>query len=290
MRVLVTGATGFVGARTVAACRRAGCEVGALALPAEAAGCRERLGEDVTVFAGSLASPPWEDLAAWQPDACIHCAWIATPGEYLESPLNLDFLAWSKVFLQRLADLGTRRLVGVGSCAESLVATRGLEAPLYARCKDELGRFVAAGIGGSSCAWARLYYPYGIGEHPDRLPSAVCRSLLAGKQFHLRSPGAVKDYIHIEDVAAALHALVAVPAAGCFEIGTGVPVPIGQLAGQLAEQVGRPDLLVLGDEPDRLGRQLADPQPLARLGWRSLRPLATGLGELAAYWAESFRP
>jgi nucleoside-diphosphate-sugar epimerase len=169
-----------------------------------------------------------------------------------------------------------------------LVATRGEEAPLYARCKDELGKFLAAGVGGASCAWARLYYPYGVGEHPDRLPSAVCRSLLAGKPFHLRSPEAVKDYIHIGDVGAALCVLASSPVPGEFDVGTGVPVPLGELAVHLAERVGRRDLLVLGSEPDTLGRQLAAPRPLSALGWQPTRLLGAGLDELASHWSVRF--
>jgi nucleoside-diphosphate-sugar epimerase len=279
-RILFTGATGFVGSRAVAACMRADCEVGALVLPSEARICRERFGGDIAVFPGTLASPPWPELEAWRPNACIHCAWVATPGEYLHSPLNLDFLGWSKVFLERLTDIGIRRLVGIGSCAERLFATQGEGSPLYARCKDELRQFMLDGISGAACVWARLFYPYGVGEPRQRLVSSLIAAFATGRRFILRCPDSRKDYVHVGDVGAALALLCQSQLVGLAEVGTGTGVRLGDLAALVANRMGCRERLDLGRETDPLGDMVADSAPLRVLGWSETISLAEGVNAM----------
>jgi dTDP-6-deoxy-L-talose 4-dehydrogenase (NAD+) len=280
MRVLITGATGFIGSHAALGCQANGWEVGALVLPAEVSMCRERLGQSVAVFPGTLAEPPWPALEAWQPDACIHCAWIATPGEYLTSPLNTDFLRWSRIFLERLAANGTRRLVGVGTCAERLVPLQGNGAPLYARCKDELRQFMLDGIPGAQCAWARLFYPYGVGEARQRLISSLIAAFQAGRSFPLRCTDTRKDYVHVADVGSAMAALARFAMTGLVEIGTGTGVRLGDLAAMVAARMGCPERLVLGDETDPLGDMIADPELLHALGWSATVPLDRGVAAM----------
>src|SRR5258708_26085348 len=57
-------------------------------------------------------------LAKYRPDSCIHAAWYAEPGKYLDSPLNLDSLRSSLALLENLAKAGCKHVVGVGTCFE----------------------------------------------------------------------------------------------------------------------------------------------------------------------------
>jgi nucleoside-diphosphate-sugar epimerase len=260
----------------VQACLRAGFTVGALVLPDEADEYGRRSNSAVTVFGGSLASPPWALLEPWQAEACVHCAWVATPGEYMHSPLNTDFLQWSKAFLRRLCASRPCRLVAVGSCAERLMETQSNPSP-YVRCKDELRRFLAnEGIGGG-CAWARLYYPYGIGEARQRLISAMIEALLAGREFRLQCPDVRKDYVHITDVANALVVLLQAGVQGVVDVGTGSGVRLGDLGGMVAGLIGRADLLRMGDETDPVGDMVADAAPLRAAGWSPAVAMVDGL-------------
>jgi nucleoside-diphosphate-sugar epimerase len=56
--------------------------------------------------------------------------------------------------------------------------------------------------------WTRIFYPYGIGEHPDRLCSFIIKKLINNKKVLLNSPLSTKDYIYIDDIAEALLTLV----------------------------------------------------------------------------------
>lgn len=194
MNLLVTGASGFIGAAVVRLARARGHRVAALV--------RQRLStpDDDTLLSlpGTLAEPPWAQIERFAPDSCLHAAWIAEPGVYLDSPLNEDYLRWSVEFFRRLAALGTPHALGLGTCIEYRVTGEPLREDstpleplsLYARCKDALRRTVEAETAGGefAFAWGRVFYPYGPGEHPARLCSALARKLRAGETLTLHTP------------------------------------------------------------------------------------------------------
>ncbi len=161
MKLLVTGATGFIGGAFVRLARAHGHEIAALA---------RRPGNDedgLRWLAGSLETPPWEAIEAFAPEGCLHAAWIAEPGVYMESPLNADYERWSVDFLRRLAANGLPHAVALGTCIEYRIdghpsheTTTPLE-PLspYARAKDALRRAVEAELAGPGFgfAWGRVF-------------------------------------------------------------------------------------------------------------------------------------
>jgi nucleoside-diphosphate-sugar epimerase len=117
--LLVTGASGFIGARVVARALERGWRVVALVVPGDPCPRLDSVRQQIQVVEGTLAG-----LQAWQaqvanarPRACIHLAWNATPGVYLSTPENLDWLQWSCALLEHLPRWGCQRCVGVGSAA-----------------------------------------------------------------------------------------------------------------------------------------------------------------------------
>ena len=217
MRILVTGATGFIGS---AFCRLAlshGHEIAGLMLPTEtppfpgapaslpASGEKARTPAGMPALPGrmlwlkgTLADLPWRAIERFQPEVCVHFAWIATPGVYLESPENEDYLRWSLDLARRLRGLGTNHIVGVGTCIEYQITNAPLSethtpvAPttLYARCKNALREALEAEArrDGWHFCWGRVFYPYGVGEHPARLCSALIQKLRRGEKLVLKTP------------------------------------------------------------------------------------------------------
>ena len=95
MKILVTGATGFIGSAFAKLALGQGHEIGGMMLPTEQPPAHVPVTDRMVWIKGTLADLPWRDLEAFKPDACVHFAWIATPGVYLESPENEKHLEWS---------------------------------------------------------------------------------------------------------------------------------------------------------------------------------------------------
>lgn len=293
MRILVTGATGSIGSAFVRQALEHGHSVAALvrpgssatALPAHAA---------LTTCVGSIGTPPWGDLGRFAPEACLHAAWITDPRVYLESTENDRYVQDSLALATGLFDRGVGHIVAPGTCAEYGPSVEPLDearSPLapstpYARAKRSLHVQLAerAGRAGARLAWARVFQSYGAGEPPARLCSTLARRLAAGKPVTLRTPDAVRDWIYVDDVAAALLLLVERGGDTVVNVGTGIGRTVESVARTLAYMLGRPELIVAGDRHvDPLGPLVADPGRLSRLGWAPRVDLTEGLARLLAH-------
>ena len=166
-------------------------------------------------LSGTLEQSPWGGkLPRFRADVCIHTAWITTPGIYLESPENEQYLQWSLDLAHQLRNIGVNHFVGAGTCIEYQISAAPLSeertpvdpTTLYARCKNALRETLAAAAqkGGWHFCWGRVLYPYGVGEHPARLCSSLIQKLRRGEKLVLKTPNSRKDYIYIEDLAAAI--------------------------------------------------------------------------------------
>jgi len=292
MRILLTGAGGFIGSAFARVAAARGHALAGLLIPSEPVPPGLIQSVDLAWLRGTLAGAPWAEIEAFRPEVCVHAAWVTTPGVYLESPANFQFLEESKRFLSRAIELGVRQVVGLGTCIEYQIARAPLSeetTPIsptttYARCKNELRLALeesARGLG-FGCCWARVFYPYGPGEHPSRLCSSIVRKLSQDEPVLLKTPQSTKDYIYIEDLAAALLGVVEQRFSGPINLGTGMGVSVRQIAQQLGELLGKPHLIQEAPtpEPDPFGYVVADAAKLRALGWRPKHDLATGLRRL----------
>ena len=272
MRLFVTGASGFIGSEVCQQAQDAGHQVLPLLRP------------------HLLGTPPWEKIEAFKPDVAIHCAWIAKPGIYMDSPENIVLKEESIELFRRLSNIGVSHFVGCGTCAEYAPSEKDLAedaspvAPRspYAYTKHEL-HLALQRIStecGTGFSWMRIFYPYGPSEHSDRLISSILRGFKSRERVEIRNPEAIRDYVHVSDVAAAVLLCALRRASGCFNIGTGEGVLLGKLESMVGVFAGLPPQaesmrrVAGGMDKDRV---VALTDKLRSLGWSPRYNVARGL-------------
>lgn len=299
-RLLITGGTGFVGAACVRNALARGHEVHVLSrsprnLPP---GVIPHAVDLLTDRAAAL-------LREVRPTHLAHLAWIATPGSYWTSPQNAEWVWASLGLLADFADTGGQRAVISGSCAEydwsgGGVLDEGGTAlkpnTLYGQAKADLHRQAAAvaDVRGLSLAWARLFFLYGPGEHPDRLVPYVTRQLLAGEPALCSDGTQRRDFLHIDDAADALICLLLGTVTGPVNVASGQGRPVAEVIDRVAAAVGRTGLVRLGSKPASAGEPPELVGAVARLndevGWRSRIPIEDGLTTTVQWWRERDDP
>jgi len=294
-RVLVTGASGFIGRHTLAPLRERGFEVHAVTAthpPAESGARWHRADLHDRDALDSLVG----DVGATH---LLHLAWHVPPGDYLASPENLRWTRTSIAILEAFARAGGERFVGVGTCFEyelgapppfSEAETPLVPHTLYGTSKDALRRVVgaAAPVLGLSAAWARIFYLYGPHEPPGRLVPTVIAGLLEGTTVDCAGGEQRRDYMCVGDVGDALSALVDCSVQGAVNVAWREAVEVRAILCRLGELAGRPELLHMGARPTSPGEPQIIEADVRRLhdevGWCPHVALDEGLAATMGWW------
>jgi nucleoside-diphosphate-sugar epimerase len=243
LRILLTGATGFLGQQLLPLLR--GHDVLCLSLEPHRVGA----GEGVRAIAADLRQVgQWKaEIQGFRPECCVHLAWQGLPDYSLDwCRINLDA---SLRLLEVVSACGVSRVVVAGSCweygrARGAVTEQAapLEPGTFASTKlallSVLGGF--ARDAGFDYRWARVFFVYGPNQRKTSLIPALRSAYLAGRTPDVREPGAVQDFVHVDDVAAGFLALVESPGpSGAFNLGSGQPTSVADVANLVADYYGR---------------------------------------------------
>jgi nucleoside-diphosphate-sugar epimerase len=296
-RVLVSGASGFVGLPLLEHLARKDIELHALCTGAAAPATAGVRWHRLDLFDTAAVDALIDELA---PERLVHLAWCTEHGRYWRAPENLAWVEHSLHLLHAFVRCGGRRAVLLGTCAEydwsaahgALLESRPTLAPatLYGVAKDALRRVASAYAEeqGVELAWGRLFFLYGPREQPARLVPSVIRALLAGEPVATSSGQQIRDFMHVHDVAGAVAALLDSSVVGPVNIASGVGVTVGEVVAEIVRLVGRPELVQSGALPERDGDPpllLADVTRLHdEVGFRPRWTLTEGLAATVRWW------
>ncbi|MEV7009744.1 NAD-dependent epimerase/dehydratase family protein [Streptosporangium sp. NPDC051022] len=292
--VLVTGATGFIGAHLVRRLAALGAQVHAVSrVPRE----KTKQGEIWHVADVSDQEAIERLVRSTAPAVVFHLASeVAGARDHrLVRPMLDSNLSSVVNLLTAVAERPDTRVVLAGSLEEprsdegeatpsSPYAVAKWAASAYARMFHHLW--------GVSVTTLRIGMVYGPGQHDTRkLVPYVTLSLLRGEEPSLSSGTRQLDWVYVDDVVDAfLAAGVAPQAAGLsFDIGTGTRTSIRDTVELLRDIVGsalRPRYGAISDRPLDSAR-IADIAPAAEtLGWHPSVGLKEGLRLTASWYAD----
>jgi nucleoside-diphosphate-sugar epimerase len=292
MKLLITGASGFVGAAVAGLAAEQQHHVvatGARPAPSRLAALEGRIAyRQLDLANGSAVA---EMLREEQPEAVIHCAWAGVARQARFSQVQLANVEMTCRLVEEAARAGVAKFVGIGSQAEygRLDRRIGEDDPtqpetLYGAAKlaaCHLARQLAA-QSGMDYAWLRLFSSYGPGDNDAWLIPSIIAELSAGRRPRVSLGSQKWDYLHVDDAARGILAACVTPAAtDLFNLASGRPVAIREVVERLRDLLAPGMDLVFGEIPfgkDQIMHLEGDNGRLRELtGWRPEISLEAGI-------------
>lgn len=237
MKVLVTGATGFVGRHVVSALLAKGHSVTAVARDADKA--RSMLWFTEVHFISCDLHVDFRPLLSGdlRPAALIHLAWPGLPNyrDFFHLGRNLPA---DLAFLEAAVDAGVSQIMVAGTCLEygmqyGPLTEEAATAPItaYGFAKDSLRKSLQflQQQKPFTLQWMRLFYMYGEGQNPNSLLAQLDRAIDGSAPFFNMSGGdQLRDYLPINVVAENFALALEMPLAcnGVVNCCSGTPISV----------------------------------------------------------------
>ena len=286
-RVLVTGATGFIGAHLVRRLVAADAQVIAFRrFSVEPQRRLEKLREvqvkwhdvDLRTF-GAVSNA----VRAARPDLVFHLAAEGVTDPFLSPDAAIRANVYGTIHLLRAVD---------GKAPVVVARTPGERDAMNVYAASKAAAWSFCGMYRRTHGWpiagAMPFQTYGPGQPVAALAPSAIGAALRGEDFPMTHGEQQRDWIFVEDVAEALiHigsrllAADSVLSQDTIEIGTGRTTSVREVVEsiyRLAGGAGRPRVGVLPARPGEADRQVADADPTYELiGWRARFALEEGL-------------
>ena len=243
MKVVVTGASGFIGKPIVNKLLMMGCEVLAIGreIPAQ-----QKLDSLHWLKANFSSAETYQtEINAFKPEVLIHLAWQDIPDYSLEkSILNLN---QSLLFISFITKIKScKKILISGSCWEY--------GKMYGECLNtdivnpmnfftiskhslHLWTEIIAKQKSIKLGWFRLFYVYGPGQRSGSLIPSILNNLKKGQLSDIRSPINANDFVYVDDVANAFSKAVSANfPSGIYNLGSGKSTTVLEVC-RIAEQI-----------------------------------------------------
>lgn len=274
-RIVVTGATGFIGRRLVAQLQGQGADVHPVSL---------RSRDDAL-----------KTVRAVRPQRVVHLGGFTDIGASWTDPAGcIEANVQATVDLLRALDDSCERLVFASTAdvyGNSPVPMRedGPTNPLspYAISKLAAEQFclLASRAGGPPAVILRLFNAFGPGQPVNRVVPDVIRSALLGNEIAMTEGRQRRDFTYVDDVVDAMVAALWAPGAdgSVINVGSGSDVSIREIAERILGLMGNPVVARFGAKPERAVEvpviSAHTERAAALLGWKATRTLDAGLRE-----------
>lgn len=260
-KILVTGATGFIGRFVVDRLLAEGYSVIATSVHAEKASLEPWISRVRYIpFDLSRFDPEMDHYRFFEePDAMIHLAWEGLPNYKANFHLEVN-LPRHIALLDNLVGHGLRDITVTGTCLEYGLQEGCIREDMpalpihaYGRAKEALRQHLEKR--GQEfqipVKWVRLFYMYGKGQSPNSLLSQLDKALAAGEpSFNMTGGRQIRDYLPVEQVASNVVGVAAQKKiTGIINVCSGQPITVQLLVEDHIRKSGKTISLNLGYYP-----------------------------------------
>jgi len=288
-RILLTGASGFIGQVVVPLLMSEGAEIMALTTnPTEVV---ERWGIEAVDLLQSTDKAMRDRIDAFSPSVLLHLGWSGLP-DYSADACLANLASSIQVIRMALAS-GVSRIVGAGSCWEygDLQGELSEHMPtvptsMFAQSKSCLRQLLSSVEQETSVGtrWARIFYAYGPEQREGSLIPTTIKAWRAGSAPDLRDTQSAIDLIHVEDVASGLVALTLRSGpSGIFNLGSGAATRVSDVVELVRAQITGEDRGTEIKARVEDGATWANVDAIHRsFGWTPRISLPEGIGRMLA--------
>ena len=232
-RVLVTGASGFIGSPLCRVLLADGHRVWAMNRGESSANIHPGDFDGITYQ--SVGDQLSSELLVWGPETVVNLAWSGIP-DYGRACSIANMEEQVRLFEQVVAIESVERVVGAGTCLEygargGLCDEKETAEPtsFLAWSKQSLRNYLLLATGPSQIdvVWFRIFYAYGPRQRREGLLPSMLLEAASGRQFPLLNPDGAKDFVYIDDVVEAFRRAVNPDSPpGTFNVGSGFLVSL----------------------------------------------------------------
>jgi len=256
MKVLVTGATGFIGQWCVKEFRNRDFDVTALGFRPETSQRAQEEGVR-SVNIDLKDQKEWSRfLSREKADALIHLAWDIAPWD---DPTHTKWLHISNNVVEAFIDSGGSYLFTAGTSMEYAWDGRDCRedgdqfspATVYGRAKHDLWKRSRALADSKNVAYShgRIFFVCGPGQKGAKFLPAIINSLIAGENFNCSGSYLYRDYLDARTYAQLIADLLTQRRVGDFNLSSGEAVSIEKIALEVAAQLKEEKLVKLAESP-----------------------------------------